>query len=268
MRFVRRPESAGQRPDLPPPPGERLVRRTGFGLAVFTLALIATLLAAIGLVTAAAAVQITDLSVDSNLHTAAENMLTALAPTPSPTPLPTLVPGTPEPTFEPTTTPEETSSGEDTSPAGDGENDGGSRQSRSTPLPVPTPLPAPTAPPPPPTPAPTVPPTTLPTPTSTSTPTATPVPGSGTTDERPPGSSDTFFLILDPSGGVVANPQRVALTSLPSAEAAAVSVTGAEDWRTVEAGRRARQVAVRTDVCPRRLDLGRAPVGFRAHRAR
>ena len=86
MRFVRRPDRHTASSELPPTPGERLVRRTGAGLAVFTLALMAVLVAAIGLVTAAATVQITDQSVDSNLHTAAENMLIALAPTPSPTP--------------------------------------------------------------------------------------------------------------------------------------------------------------------------------------
>lgn len=63
--------------------------------------------------------------------------------------------------------------------------------------------------------------------------------GEGTeSDERAPESSDTFFLVLDQSGALVANPGRVALAGLPdlaAASAAAGSATG-EDWRNVDAG--------------------------------
>lgn len=78
------PFARSAKPQLQPTPGERLVQRTGLGLALFTLTLIAILLAIIGVITAAAAVRITDQSVDSNLYAAAQNMLTVLAPTGKP----------------------------------------------------------------------------------------------------------------------------------------------------------------------------------------
>jgi len=233
MRFARRPDTRGERGELPRTPGERLVRRTGAGLAFFTLALMATLLAAIGLVTAAATVQITDQSVDSNLHTAAENMLIALAPTPSPTPALTPTP-TPAPTSEPsevtTATPEETDNGGDS--GADGEIDAPG-QPKTTPGSTPTsgPTPSPTAPPRP-TPTPSPSPSPAPSPTATASPSI--AVGSGTED-RSPGSADTFFLILDTAGNVVDNPQNVALAGLPNADAAAAAAAGHEDWRTVSA---------------------------------
>jgi len=57
-------------------------------------------------------------------------------------------------------------------------------------------------------------------------------------DEHPPEASDTFFLVLDGSGNLVSNPQRVGLTGLPNADAvnAAMSSANGEDWRTVEVG--------------------------------
>jgi signal transduction histidine kinase len=220
----------GRRPDLSQPlptPGERLVRRTRLELAFFTLALIAILLAAIGVVTAAAAVQITDQSVDSNLHTAAENMLTALAPTPTPEPPETPLP-TPSASNEPTddaiATPEEQPSGED---GGGGEDEGhGGRTPRPTVTPKPTPTP-------------TLTPTPSPTPTPTPTPIASPSPtaiaGGVGPDDQTPQSADTFFLILDTSGALVSNPQRVQLSGLPNSEAAANALDGHEDWRTISA---------------------------------
>lgn len=239
MRFARRPDSRGERSELPPTPGERLVRRTGAGLAVFTLALMAVLVAAIGLVTAAATVQITDQSVDSNLHTAAENMLIALAPTPSPTPTPA---PTPTPTPTPTTQPsEEVSSSQpgETDNSGNGGDGGaesnvesatGAKQTAS-PTAVPTPTSAPSA-----TPSPTPIPTPIPTPSPTSVPSITPAPvAGGATNERPPEASDTFFLVVDMAGHVTANPQQVQVTGLPDAEAIANALAGNEDWRTVNA---------------------------------
>ena len=231
MRFARRPDRHSAPSELPPTPGERLVRRTGAGLAVFTLALMAVLVAAIGLVTAAATVQITDQSVDSNLHTAAENMLTALAPTPSPTPIAAPTP-TPTLASQPsdevsTSQPEETDNGGD---AG-GESDAEGTGAKQTPSPsaVPSPTPAPSA-----TPSPT--PTPTPASTPTPVPTATPAPvAGGTTDERPPESSDTFFLVIDTAGHVTANPQHVQVTGLPDTDAIAGALGGREDWRTVSA---------------------------------
>src|SRR4051794_41760985 len=104
MYFWRR---SGSRQDagLQPTPGERLVRRTRAGLAVFTLALIAILFAAVGLVTAAAAIGVTNQSVDANLHAAAENMLVALAPSPSPTPTLTAQPAATSPPLQSSPTP-------------------------------------------------------------------------------------------------------------------------------------------------------------------
>lgn len=58
----------------------------------------------------------------------------------------------------------------------------------------------------------------------------------GDGDDHAPESSDTFFLVLDPVGGLIANPQRVALEGLPDQTAVAAAVAGGEDWRTVNAG--------------------------------
>lgn len=202
-------------------PGERLVRRTGYGLAVFTLALIAVLLAIVGIVTAAAVTEMTDQSVDSNLHGAADNMLIALAPTPSPAPTPT-----PARTFEESArATHENGSGSDD--GGDGEHDGTTPRPTSRDVPSPTPTP-----------------TTRP--TATPIPTRTPAPsdgadaGAGATD-RPPEASDTFFLILDTAGSIKANPQHVAMSGLPDAASAAIAAGGTQDWRTVDlAGTRIR----------------------------
>ena len=229
MRFARRPDPRTSGSELPPTPGERLVRRTGAGLAVFTLALMAVLVAAIGLVTAAATVQITDQSVDSNLHTAAENMLIALAPTPSPTATPAPTP-TPTPASQPseevsTSQPEETDNGGDGGGESDAEGATGVNQT-PTPTAVPTPTPVPS-------PAPS--PTPAPTPTPTPAPSATPAPVAGGATNGPPESSDTFFLVIDTAGHVTANPQHVQVTGLPDADAIAGALAGNEDWRTVNA---------------------------------
>jgi signal transduction histidine kinase len=243
MRFGRRPEPDPGVGSLPPTPGERLVRRTRAGLAVFTLALIAILLGVVGLVTAAAVVQMTDLSVDQNLHAASENMLSALEPKPTPTPTPTPTPAitpsvTPEPTeVTPTSSVDEPGPSEDPRASGSDEGGaGGEGEGRPTPAGpptiTPTAAPSPTA-----TPAATPTPTATPLPTAspTAVPTGTPVATAGAVEDRPPGSSDTFFLVLDTSGKVVSNPQAVQLTGLPNQAAASVAAAGVEDWRTVTA---------------------------------
>ncbi len=213
MRSVRPPESA------PIGPGERLVRRTAAGLAIFTLAMIATLLAAVGLVTAAAALETLDQSVDQSLHAAAANMLISLQPTPTPSAPQTITP-TPE---EPTATPTAEDGGHG---GGNGEGDSEDRTPAPTTAPASSPAPTPT-------------PTPSPTPTPTPTPTATPTPlgsdGEVDTEDHSLGSSDTFFLVLDSQGGVVANPQRVALTDLPSLDALTSAAASGEDLRTVSA---------------------------------
>ena len=257
MRFGRtadkRPASGGGQP---PTPGERLVRRTGAGLAVFTLVLIAILLAAIGLITALAVVQMTDLSVDQTLQAAAESMLKTLEPTPTPPPA-TSNPSTgttpsPEATESPSTSPEERSSeqpgtekpGTTDDPGGGGDGlvapGGGhgaavllARTQNDMPSTSYVELAA----------GPSATPTVVP---SSSTvalaagpsagPTVVPTPAaSSAVDEQAPGSSDTFFLVLDTAGNVVANPQSVTLTGLPDLDAVAVAAAGHEDWRTVTA---------------------------------
>jgi len=54
--------------------------------------------------------------------------------------------------------------------------------------------------------------------------------------ERPPASSDTFYLVLDASGSVVSNPSSVPLTGLPDSAAVASASASGRDLRTIEAG--------------------------------
>jgi two-component system sensor histidine kinase CiaH len=230
MRFGRRPEPSPLGAGMPTP-GERLVRRTGAGLAVFTLALIAILLAAVGLITALAVVQMTDLSVDQSLQAAADNMLRTLEPTPPPTPAPSpsatpQATQPPERTESPSASPEEKSTDEpSTEKPGKSDESGGGESLVLPRVPGAAALGA------------------LPltnvlavryfvaaAPSVAPTPVATPGP-----EEQAPGSSDTFFLVLDTAGNVLANPQSVKLTGLPDLAAVAVAAAGAEDWRTVTA---------------------------------
>ncbi len=53
-------------------------------------------------------------------------------------------------------------------------------------------------------------------------------------DERAPQASDTFFLILDPTGKVISNPSNVPLAGLPDPGALASAQAGGQDMRTVE----------------------------------
>ncbi len=55
-------------------------------------------------------------------------------------------------------------------------------------------------------------------------------------DDREPQASDTFFLVLDPSGAVVANPSAVPLGDLPDLAAVAAAGAQGSDLRTVDAG--------------------------------
>jgi signal transduction histidine kinase len=54
-------------------------------------------------------------------------------------------------------------------------------------------------------------------------------------DERTPASADTFFLLLDGSGRLLDNPERIALPGLPDTTAAAAAVLTGRDLRTHEA---------------------------------
>ncbi len=254
MRFGRRPDRG--EPPIPISPGERLVRRTGAGLAVFTLALIAILLAAVGLVTAAAAVQVTDASLDANLRAEAQSMLEALAPTPTPTPTPTpeeTETPEPTPTASPTRTPRTTDDnsgpggGDDNSGPGGGDDSGGSDNSGpggggvrlNAVLAVVAASAVPTAP------APTAVPSTPPSVAPTTAPAPAP------TEE--PG---TFSLVVDTAGTVVSNPQNVPLVGLPDQAAVSAALAGREDWRTVTAN----GVPVRLLTEPM-LDLDGAIIG-------
>ena len=137
---------------------ETLIHRTSRSLALLTLVLIAILLAAVGFVTAAVAMNATDQSVDRTLRASAVRMADSVA--------------------------------------GAGESEDGTVGDGTT----------------------------------------TGV--GGETDERLPEASDTFFLVLDQNGALMANPQRVGLNGLPNTDAAAAalnSVSG-EDWRTVDVG--------------------------------
>jgi signal transduction histidine kinase len=60
--------------------------------------------------------------------------------------------------------------------------------------------------------------------------------GGDETSERPPAESDTFHLYLSADGGLVANPGRVPLGSLPDADAVASARAGGSDLRTVRSG--------------------------------
>ncbi len=229
MRFGRRPDAdrrgaiiAGSTAT----PAERLVRRTTLGLALTTLALIAALLAAVGVITVAAATQASDQLVDRNLAASANTMLQVLRPTPTPAPSSEPTGG---PTDVPTAEPETTGEAPDN---GAGERDEGGAPT----IPAAQPTPGPTAPSP--TPQPTVAPTSTPSPSA-----AAALPTGGTSGGTTPaeedarlGSSDTFFLVLDTNGKVTANPQRITLPTLPDTAAVAAALANGVDWRTVSAG--------------------------------
>ena len=73
--------------------------------------------------------------------------------------------------------------------------------------------------------------------------------GSDDSGPRRPGplqESDTFFLVLDPAGGLVANPSGVPLTALPNLDAVGVARREGRDLRTIDiaAGQPARILTV------------------------
>lgn len=194
-----------------PAPGatavDRLVRRTSRSLAIVTLALIAALLAGVGVVTAVVALQSADQAVDRTLKLAADSRVASLE-----TQAAQLAESTPEPTESPDdSSPDDSGSGSDNSGSGSGSSGTGSDDDAG-------PNPTPTA---------------TPTPTPTATPSATF--GLPDLSGQAPESADTFFLLLDPTGSVISNPQGLALGSLPDQSAATAALTGVDDWRTVSA---------------------------------
>ncbi len=56
------------------------------------------------------------------------------------------------------------------------------------------------------------------------------------TEHHVPQASDTFFLVLNPAGAVIANPSGVALDGLPDLSAVSAARASGEDLRTVESG--------------------------------
>lgn len=60
--------------------------------------------------------------------------------------------------------------------------------------------------------------------------------GEATSSDEPVGSSDTFALVLDPSGIVVQNPRNISLQGLPDRAALSAAMTRGSDLRTVTAG--------------------------------
>jgi len=55
-------------------------------------------------------------------------------------------------------------------------------------------------------------------------------------ESHEPQASDTFFLVLDASGALVANPSRVPLAGLPDLAALNAAQAGGSDLRTIDAG--------------------------------
>ncbi len=194
---------------------DRLVRRTGFGLATVTLVLIAALTVAFGVVTASIATRALDDGVDRSLEAAAEAVLPTLVPEP---PKPVV---TPSPTSAPPTADAEPSERNDPGEGGEG-GDNGDGSAKPTATTVPSPLP-----------------TATPAPTPVPTPAPTfglilPNPGNEP-DDRTPESADTFFLVLDPHGSLVANLQHLGIPGLPDAAAFTAAQETGRDLRTVEA---------------------------------
>lgn len=179
-------------------PSDRLVRRTSRGLAFVTLALIAALLAGVGLVTAAVAIGMTNENIDRTLEQAASVRLTELE---------TLLQQETDQEGQPI----QTSSPENEN----GSEDGATSEGEGVPgaTPVVTPLPTPAS-------------------------TATPMPsglGLLDSDEAQLESFQTFYLVLDTNGNVLSNPQQIRLAGLPDA-AAAEAATRGDDLRTVTVG--------------------------------
>jgi signal transduction histidine kinase len=197
MRFDRAPEP----PVTAVTPSDRLVRRTSRGLAFVTLALIAALLAAVGVVTAAVAIGMTDENVDRTLEQASRARLATLESLPWE--------GTKAEDNGATNGEENT----DSTPTevDDNSEDGGVSASPPTPAPTAQATPAATA--------------TAPT-------------GLGLldADEAQLESFQTFYLVLDKNGAIISNPQQIKYAGLPDADAAAAATTNTNDLRSVTVG--------------------------------
>ena len=178
------------------PAADRLVRRTSRSLALVTMALIGLLLTGVGVVTAVMVLQTTDQGIDRSLESAADARLVELQvqanqlnpePTDSPDPTDDGGGGDNSGSGSDDCDSDNSGSGSDNSGPGSDNSGPGSGNSGSgsddceeneTPPPSPTPSPSPT-----------------PGPSAT--------PGFGLpTDGQTPQNADTFFLLLDPKGGL------------------------------------------------------------------
>ena len=221
------------KPAASPTPPERLVRRTGYGLAVTTLLLTVALLAGVGFATAAVAIRSTDASVDRSLRdasTAAIAYLELFDVDASPTPGPTAANTPPwSERAEPTDTPEASDEGEGSeegqpaaTPSSPGSTDNEQENEQESEAPDGR--------------APAKSPAIVLAGTIGPAPSANPPPLADVEpDDQPPAASDTFFLVLDGQGHLLSNPRRVLLSGLPDTAAAAAAAANGEDWRTVTA---------------------------------
>lgn len=194
MRFDRAPEPTVQ----PVTPADRLVRRTSRGLAFVTLALIAALLASVGVVTAAVAIGMTDENIDHGLEQAAAIRLAALQSL--------AWEGSKEENGGGPEDGEATPSDGPRTENGDG-SEGAGEATLATASPGPTPAPA-----------------------ATSAPSGI---GAFEADEPQLESADTFFLVLDRNAGLISSSKPIALAGLPDPEAAASAAVKGDDLRSV-----------------------------------
>jgi signal transduction histidine kinase len=228
------------RPEPPASHGspDRLVRRTGRGLALTTLLLIVALLGGVGIATAAVAIRQTDASVDRSLRDAATAAIGYLElidvdapPTAAPSPGQSLSPlptDEAEPsesaddgsTDQPEATDRPRTTSNPTDQPGDTNDDDANEPPDGFTVPAPVaggqivlalaPLPHPSR-------APTL------------------DDFEADADDQPPADSDTFFLVLDAQGNLLSNPRRVLLAGLPDKTAVTAAAANGEDWRTVYA---------------------------------
>ena len=239
---------------------DRLVRRTGRGLALTTLLLIVALLGGVGIATAAVAIRQTDASVDRSLRDAATAAIAYLelidvdapptvAPSSGQSPVPTdeAEPSESAGTDNGSESTDAVEPGDDNE-ASEGPDELSTNQPESTPRPGTTLLPTnepgdnngnsasepPDG-------------LTRPAPLAAGrillavaplphpSPPPTPEDFEADADDQPPAASDTFFLVLDAQGNLLSNPRRVLLAGLPDKAAVTAAAANGEDWRTVYA---------------------------------
>jgi signal transduction histidine kinase len=214
MRFVRRADSRQSAE-----PVDRLVHQTRLRLAAVTLVLIAGLLAGVGLASAAVSSRLTDASVDRSLLDAARAARSTLFAETDETNGGAAETADPGESEEPGAGAEPAESADPGEAAEPGESAGprATVHPRAAATPRPAAIGAPATP---------------RQPAASGVPTAAGV----DSDDHPPESSDTFFLVTDTGGILSSNPRRIALAGLPDTAAVEAARSTGEDWRTVTAG--------------------------------